>query len=74
MKLTLGIQKPDLTYIIKTIDFADQKHYQNYCKVVRINGGKIVHESEPEISGDLNTIAPQRKGKTYMQGKKIFDR
>lgn len=45
MKMSLGIQRADLSYRNVTMEFADNNHYKNYCKVVRINGGKIVHVS-----------------------------
>ena len=44
MKMSLAIQKADRSYRNVTMEFADQQHYDNYCKVVRINGGKITHE------------------------------
>ena len=44
MKVSLGIQRADRSYRNVTMEFADNNHYNNYCKVVRINGGKIVYE------------------------------
>ena len=58
MKMSLAIQRADLSYRNVTMEFADQQHYDNYCKVVRINGGKIIHE---QIIEDEFTIDEKRK-------------
>mgnify|MGYP003110839831 CR=1 FL=1 len=47
--MSLAIQRADRSYRNVTMEFADQQHYDNYCKVVRINGGKIIHEQIADI-------------------------
>ena len=49
IKVSFGIQRTDRSYRSVTKVFADQQHYDNYCKAVKDSGEKIIHESILEL-------------------------